>query len=238
MQENPGAQSEFELHPTAQAALTQACGEQSVVAPATHLPVPLQVEVPTRIPVLPGLQAGAAQIVPDAYEGQWPAPSQTPVVPQLALPMSVQRPLGSGPAGSGEQVPSLPVTLQALQAVQAALEQQTPSVHMPLRQLALLAQAAPSGSRLVQMPPWQVVPVTQSALVAQAVRHAVGPHTKLPGQAVDDAAQVPLPLQALTTLLDPEQVVVAQLLPAAVFRQAPAPLQVPSKPQGGLAGHS
>jgi hypothetical protein len=65
LQPNPGAQSEFELHPTVQAAPTQACGEQSVVGPATHFPVPLHVEVDTRIEVLPDLQAVAAQSVPD-----------------------------------------------------------------------------------------------------------------------------------------------------------------------------
>jgi hypothetical protein len=65
LQEYPGAQSVFALHPTVQVTPTQACGEQSVVGPATHLPVPLQVEVPTRIPVLPDLQAAAAHSVPD-----------------------------------------------------------------------------------------------------------------------------------------------------------------------------
>jgi hypothetical protein len=83
-----------------------------------------------------------------------------------------------------------------------------------------------------------VVPVTQSAFVTQVVRQAVAPHTKLPGQAVEVCAHVPEPLQALTTLLAPEQVVEAQLVPAAVLRQAPAPLHVPSKPHGGLAAQS
>jgi hypothetical protein len=152
--------------------------------------------------------------------------------------MSVQRPVGSGPAGTGAQVPALPARLQALQAPHAALAQQTPSVHMPLRQSAPPAQVEPSGFRFVQMPPWQVYPVTQSASAVQAVRQAAGPHTKWAGQAIDVGAQVPVPLQVLTMLLDPAQVVGAQLVPAPVFRQAPAPLHVPSNPQGGLAGQS
>jgi hypothetical protein len=49
---------------------------------------------------------------------------------------------------------------------------------------------------------------------------------------------VPAPSQALTMLLEIEQVVAPQLAPAPVWRQAPAPLHVPSKPQGGLAGQS
>jgi hypothetical protein len=39
-------------------------------------------------------------------------------------------------------------------------------------------------------------------------------------------------------LLETEQVVEAQLVPAPVLRQAPVPLHAPSKPQGGLAGQS
>jgi hypothetical protein len=55
------------VHPAVQAAFTQACGEQSVVGPATQLPPPSHFEVPTRIDVFaPGLQAVAAQIVPAA----------------------------------------------------------------------------------------------------------------------------------------------------------------------------
>jgi hypothetical protein len=73
--------------------------------------------------------------------------------------------------------------LQALQGLQDALVQQTPSVHMPLRQNALLVQLCPSGLRLVQLPPWHVYPVMQSVSKVQVVRQAVGPQTKLPGQA-------------------------------------------------------
>jgi hypothetical protein len=85
---------------------------------------------------------------------------------------------------------------------------------------------------------WQVVPATQSASDAQIVRQAAGPQTKWPGQATALWAQVPAPLQLLTMLLETEQVVGPQLAPALVWRQAPAPLHVPSKPQGGLAGQS
>src|SRR5215472_10723964 len=116
-----------------------------------------------------------------------------PAVPQLAAPWSVQRPAGSGPAATGEQVPALPAMLQALQAVQEALAQQTPSVHMPLRQAALLLQLDPSGLRLVQMPPTQTVPPAQSVLRVQTVRQAVGPQMKLPGQATGACVHVPAP---------------------------------------------
>jgi hypothetical protein len=89
--------------------------------------------------------------------GQCPNPSQIPVVPQLALPLSVQRPWGSvEPGATGEQVPALPAMLQALQLAHDALAQQTWSVHLPLMHSALPAQVDPSGFRLVQIPDWQV----------------------------------------------------------------------------------
>src|SRR5262249_52833679 len=115
---------------------------------------------------------------------------------------------------------------------------QTPSVHMPLRQSAFAVQLVPSVFRLVQMPLWQVVPATQSVFKAQMVKQAVGPQMKLPGQATEGCAQLPAPLQALTMLLAPEQVVAPQLVPALVFRQAPAPSHVPSNPHGGFAAQS
>jgi hypothetical protein len=128
--------------------------------------------------------------------------------------------------------------LQALQAVQAALPQQTPSVHMPLKHSALPPQLCPSGFRLVQMPLKQMVPATQSVFKEQTVRQAVGPQTKLLGQATGVWAQVPAPLQVLTMLFEPVQVVGAQLVPVVVFRQAPFPSQVPSYPHGGFAVQS
>jgi hypothetical protein len=63
-----GAQSEFDVQPVVQAAFRQAWGEQSVVAPATHLPPPSHFEVPTMVDVFPpvALQTAAAQVVPAA----------------------------------------------------------------------------------------------------------------------------------------------------------------------------
>ncbi len=169
---------------------------------------------------------------------QWPVASQVeaalrmPVLPglQAATPQMV-------PTGRGAQVPALPLTLQALHAPHEALWQQTLSVHIPVKQSALLAQAAPSGLRLLQLPDWQVYPVTQSPSEAQRVRHPLPPQMKCPGQACAVTVQVPAPLQALAVAVDPVQVAAPQLVPAAAFRHAPAPLQVPSNPQGGEGEH-
>jgi hypothetical protein len=57
-----------------------------------------------------------------------------------------------------------------------------------------------------------------------------------PGQGCDVCTHAPAPLQAPTGVeVDPVQLAVPQLAPALAFRQAPAPSQVPSNPQGGLA---
>ena len=60
------------------------------------------------------------------------------------------------PGGSGVQLPALPVRLHEAQVPQAALEQQTPSVHIVLRHSDPALQEAPSVLRLVQLPDWQV----------------------------------------------------------------------------------
>jgi hypothetical protein len=77
------------MHPTVQAAFTQACGVQSVVGPLTHLPAPSQVDCPTIVPVRPTvLQAAAAQIVPadsGAHEPALPVRLQEAQLPQDAL---------------------------------------------------------------------------------------------------------------------------------------------------------
>lgn len=105
---------------------------------------------------------------------------------------------------------------------------------MPLRHSVPAVQAAPSALRFVQMPDWQVYVATQSALVVQVVRQAVPPHWRWPGHGVGVWAQVPAPSQVPPGLLIAfAQAGAPQLVPKLVFRQAPIPLQVPSKPQGG-----
>jgi hypothetical protein len=219
-----------------QAAPAQAWGAQSVMAPGAQVPAPSHLDVPTKVAVA-GRQAAAAQIVPAGYFAQCPAPSQEPFVPQLALPMSGHMLAGTiVPVARGVQVPALPLTLHDAQVPQAGLAQQTPSVHMLLRHSPPATQVVPSGLRFVQTPDWQVYPVTHSVSFVQVVRQAVPPHWKCPGQLTGVCAQLPLPSQAPTgVLMAAVQLAAPQLVPTLVLRQAPAPLQVPSNPQGGAA---
>jgi len=109
---------------------------------------------------------------------------------------------------------------------------------MPLKHSAFVVQAVPSGARLVQLPDWHVVPATQSPSAKQVVRQPLPPQMKWPGHVCAAWVHRPAPLQVLTVVVDPVQVAAPQLVPALTLRQAPAPLQVPSNPQGGLAGQS
>jgi len=167
---------------------------------------------------------------------QAPAPLQTPVVPQLELGIAWHWPAGSAaPLATGAQVPCLPATAHELQLPQLAEPQQTPSVQWPLPQVALVVHAVPLGARLVQIPAWQVSTVAQSALVVHAVRQALAPQT-YGSQIAVVFLQLPAPSQlpalvAVPAVHEGEP----QLVPAAAERQAPAPLQVPSNPQGGAA---
>jgi hypothetical protein len=93
--------------------------------------------------LLPGLQSSAAFT---QGEMQAPAPSHQ------ALPQSPER---SSPRGTGEQVPTRPVTLQALQAPPHALSQHTPSTHWPEAHSFPAAHAVPFPFFAAQLPPAQ-----------------------------------------------------------------------------------
>lgn len=70
--------------------------------------------------------------------------------------MSAQAAPALVPAATGVHVPALLPTLHDEQVPQPGLEQQTPSVHMPLRHSEPAEQGVPSRLRLVQTPDWQV----------------------------------------------------------------------------------
>ena len=103
------------------------------------------------------LHAAGAHGVLTGYLAQWPAPSQRPVVPQLAANWSVQTWAGSAAAAAtGWQLPALPDTAQERQLPHGPLEQQTPSVQNVLRHSVPEAHEAPSVLRLTQELDWQV----------------------------------------------------------------------------------
>ena len=167
---------------------------------------------------------------------QTPRPSQRPLKPQPAAPVSAQRPIGSlVPAGTGWQLPSDPGRRQLKQASSQRLLQQVPPTQWPLWQSTSWVQLAPS-SRGPHDPATHITPDTQPApswqlglqrgapsttLQANGAQGTAGPATQLPAPSQDDPA----------VMLLPEQTPSPQRTPAGYLRQAPRPSQVPSKPQ-------
>jgi hypothetical protein len=92
--------------------------------------VPAPSQLPAGVAVDP-LHDAAPQIVPAGIGRHAPVPSHTPLKPQGGA--EGQPPCGSiAPAGTGVQLPALPVTLQDRQVAQLADEQHTPSTQLPL----------------------------------------------------------------------------------------------------------
>jgi hypothetical protein len=142
-----------------------------LVVAAGQLPLPVQLVV--LVGVLP-VQLWARQPMLVSQKSHLPAPSQVPFRPQLLWALARQRALGSAPpSGTGEQVPTLPVTLQlwhvpVVASVQAVL-QQTPSVQNPLRHWSALEQLAPFDF-LPHDPFTHTLPAAQWASVVQLLR--------------------------------------------------------------------
>jgi hypothetical protein len=140
------AQSAAEVQAARQTPVPHRYGKHEVWAGVTHIPDPLQVEVPVNI-VVPAAQVESAHAVPLAYSWQAPA-SHRPFRPQLAAPWSVQIPAGSTvPVATMVQVPWLPLSAQLRQAPLQALSQQNPWAQNPLRHSLPSVQEAPRSLR-------------------------------------------------------------------------------------------
>lgn len=133
-----------------QAVAPQMYGAQPTVGWVTQLPllgVPEQCD--TSVAVAP-LQEGVPQLTLLAAWVQAPDPLQVPVFPQGGL--AVQRLCGSlRPPVTLAQVP-LPLRLQAWQVPQALVEQQTPSMQLPLPHSWSVPQAVPRPLSATQVP--------------------------------------------------------------------------------------
>jgi hypothetical protein len=175
--------------------------------------------------------------VPTGYLAHCPAPSHTPVVPQLDTPMFMQMPAGSTPpAATGRQLPCWPAIAHESQLPQLADAQQNPSVQLPLKHSGPATQAAPLALRFVQTFDIQVKPAAQSLASPQVVRQVATPQAK-GAQLMDGWTQAPAPLQLPAPVnVDPLQVAAPQLAVAAALRQEPLPSHLPLNPQGGFGG--
>lgn len=192
----PATQSESLLQLELQAPFTQRKGGQFATPGSRQLPAPSQVP---GVDSLSPVQAGGMQTVSAAYLAQAPNPSQVPVSPQPAAPVSLQIWWGSGlPRSMGQQVPSWPTRLHDTQSPWQATEQQTPSTQKPDAHSSFFAQTA-AFILGPQLPFTHSTPLTQSVFLVQegkqsflAASHENGAQTlAAPGR------QRPMPSQTL-----------------------------------------
>lgn len=180
------------------------------------------------------MQVAGPQTVPPTCFRHSPLPSHVPSFMQVDAAeaghwLAIN---GGRPAAIGEQVPTLPGIAQDMHAVAQEVSQQTPWTQLFEAHSAPIAQFPPMGS-FPQLPAAsQVLGVAQSAVVVQVVRQAPVPHLKGSQVAVIGFRHSPLPSQKRAWVnVVPVQVGAAHIVPLTYWRQAPAPLQVPSFPQ-------
>jgi hypothetical protein len=149
-----------------------------------HEPVvaALQVPAPSHVRALvcvvdPVGQLAPTQIVPAAYFWHAPEPSQTPVVPQEAVPWSWQVLAGSGwPVGTLLHVPAVAAeTLHDLHVPLQLVVQQTPWLQKPDLHSVPPEQVRPASFNPHELLA-QVAGAEQSLLLAQAALQAPDPH--------------------------------------------------------------
>lgn len=147
------------------------------VVPVTVPQVPVPLQSRGGVKLVP-VQVAATHCVPVTYFRHAPAPSHIPSVPQVEAAVIAHWVVGLGeaPAGTGEQVPALPVSAHDWQVPVQAELQQTPCAQKPEPQSAATAQVAPIGF-FPQLPAVQTLGETQSAVVAQVVLQAAVPQT-------------------------------------------------------------
>jgi hypothetical protein len=142
---------------------------QAIELPA-QAPLPLQVRAWNSSP-----SQASGQSAPEGACWQPRLPLHLPVLPQTLLVVPHMFLGSSAPAGIGEQVPTLPLTVQLSQLASQALLQQTPSTHNIEAHSPLPAHIAPLGlgesHMLLMHTPW-----AQSALVWQLVAQLVPLH--------------------------------------------------------------
>jgi hypothetical protein len=158
-------QSLFVVHVSLQAVVPlHMNGAQAPEPPPTlQLPLPLQVLASVTVDE-PAGQAGGAHGVPAWYLRHWPLPSHLPSLPHVEVAVTPHRPLASAmPAGRGEHVPGVALSVHDTQTPSQAALQQTFCAEQtrPDAHSLLAAHAAPFGLRPHE-------PLMQTALGAQS----------------------------------------------------------------------
>jgi hypothetical protein len=152
LQKFPAEQSVSAVQLVLQAVAPQRYLPQGMVAAVGQVPEPEQKVASVAVPLFVSpLHEALPHIRVVGCCWQAPLPVQAPVLPQT--PLVGQRPCGSVTfAGTLEQVPRLPVTLQAMQVRQELVPQQTPSTQKPLLHSWFVPQATPFALTGMQLP--------------------------------------------------------------------------------------
>lgn len=136
-----GAQSALDAHMSLQAPPEQIDGAQLTGDPATHVPLPSQLEAGTRLPLE---QAAGLHTVPETCLLQPPSPLHIPLPPHVSGASFLHIPCGSAtPAFTGLHSPIIPGWLQLTHAPVQARLQHTPSAQKPEPHSSPQAQARP-----------------------------------------------------------------------------------------------
>jgi hypothetical protein len=205
----------------------QSWGLQVIAAPAVQRA--LTQVLGTR---LSPLQLAPQAVPAGAPSAQRPPPSQVPVFPHTGLVGSRGQPppAGAVPAPRGEQVPEPQLSHAPPQAVlqQTLFFEQT----RPERQSVPSWQGPPAPD-CPHLPPRQGTPTHWlSAWQLARQRGPVGSQAKPPQERAAGTRHMPVPVQVpMSVTLPLVQRASEHLRPAAYWRQAPRPLQVPSLPQ-------
>jgi len=150
--------------------LRQPKNEQNCGADGWQAPAPSQMGA--GVTLKKPLHVAAPQAVPAARTAQAPA-RHIPVWPQGDCALAAQTPWGSGvPSLTARQVPTLPPTLQAVQAPLQVVSQQTPCAQW----VELHSEPALHAWPLFLSPHEPLVqtkPAAHSALVEQLAKHLV-----------------------------------------------------------------
>jgi hypothetical protein len=165
----------------------------SVAVP--QVPAPSQVRAGVNVATL---HDAATQTVPTVYLRHAPRPSHVPSSPHVDNGSAVHSASGSVPPMIALQTPLAWAVFEPAHAMQLpvhAVSQQKPSTQAPVEHCEGSVQAEPWPFTVVQTPPRQKKPETQSRFDVHEVLHAVAPQVYEPHDVLVTVRQTPDPSQ-------------------------------------------
>ena len=209
-----------------------------ILTSGSHLPAPSHTRACTTSSMFE--QAAGAQDVPAAYSAQRPATSHRPFVWQLAGPLSMHIPRGSGvPRGTGRHNPFDSGSAHERHAIRQSDSQHTPSAQKPLTHSAPMLHAPPFGVPALPPPPAPAAPVAgaPAAPAAPIPGAPAAPAAPIPGAPAAPAAPVagapaapPVPPVGTGSVADPMTISTCLILLRSIMTSPiPVPTTAPAR---------